>query len=501
MSLITIALATSLLGLQGQPAAPPLQVTRVRFMPAPGQAAAMKGGRFTGSNSSATNDFETLAEIKEAPKEGEWTELPVEGRPIFRFLKYEGTWNTGAAIAEVEFYAGSRKLTGNPFSTVPADGKEARLAFDGNVQTVYQGKEVNGQYVGFDLGPESQVAAPTVSVLSGVYSQPIKVRLTTLTPGAVIRYTRDQGTPSADWGEEYKGEITVDKGTVIVARAFRPDLAGSSTTFAAYRIGVPDPKTKAVTTFHIGNSLTDTVVPWMEPLAAAAGRQIRFHRFTIPGAPTDWLWEHPGSGFGDSRYEQAFFARAPIDHIFTQPFAGHGRSIENEADHSQRFYEAARRHSPDIQAWLYVQWPTAKLDDSWSKGEGAVKGLPGIKAPATTFAEAISNFMVYARTVRDRINASYKGKPVKIVPAGPALVELKRQIDAGKVPGMTDLFKDAFSDDLHLNSKGAYLVSLVHYASIFNESPEGKVGPLTSGLTPEQARILQRIAWEVVRRK
>jgi hypothetical protein len=72
-----------------------------------------------------------------------------------------------------------------------------------------------------------------------------------------------------------------------------------------------------IRTFHIGNSLTDTVNGWLAPAAESAGRKIDFHRFTIPGAPTDWLWAHPGSGFGDSNYEEAFEKLAPIDHLFT----------------------------------------------------------------------------------------------------------------------------------------------------------------------------------------
>src|ERR1017187_6122426 len=77
---------------------------------------------------------------------------------------------------------------------------------------------------------------------------------------------------------------------------------------------------RTVRTFHIGNSLTDTVDGWLKPVAESAGRTLDFHRFTIPGAPTDWLWNHPGGGFGDCRYPEAFFVVAPIDHIFTQPF-------------------------------------------------------------------------------------------------------------------------------------------------------------------------------------
>ncbi|CAN5709749.1 hypothetical protein BH11ARM2_BH11ARM2_34270 [soil metagenome] len=65
---------------------------------------------------------------------------------------------------------------------------------------------------------------------------------------------------------------------------------------------------------------------------------------------------------------------------------------------------------------------------------------------------------------------------------------------------MTVLFKDCFSDDLHLNAKGAYLVSLVHYACVHRESSEGRFGPLNRGPTPVQAKIFYAISWEAVKR-
>jgi hypothetical protein len=482
-------------------------VTRVRFFPAAGHAAAMKGGRFTGSVTGPTNDFQEFARIEDEPKERQWNEVLVKGTPEnFRFLKYEAPPNTGAAVAEIEFWAGDHKLTGVPFSTVPAENRSADLAFDGYNFTPFIAREVNFQYVGIDLGPAYQVAAPELSAPPGSYTKgPVKVRLYTPTPGATIRYTLDGSTPGPDRGlaADTAKYVVLEKSAILIAAAFRPDLARSVYTIAPYRIGsgaeTAAAARKTIKTFHIGNSLTDTVVPWMEPLAAAAGRSLEFHRFTIPGAPTDWLWEHPGSGFGDSRYAEAFLILAPVDHVFTQPFAGHNRSIENEADHSRRFYDAARKYSPNVQAWLYVQWPSKKLDDNWTRGTGAVAGLPGIK-PAATFEDAIPNFLRYAEAVRERIQQNgYAGSPVKIVPAGAALAELKRRMDAGKIPGMKDFFAECFSDDLHLSPKGAYLVSLVHYACIFRESPVGKVGPLQSGLTPEQARQFQEIAWEAAR--
>jgi hypothetical protein len=258
------------------------------------------------------------------------------------------------------------------------------------------------------------------------------------------------------------------------------------------------PAGKTVRTFHIGNSLTDTIDGWLKPVAESAGRALDFHRFTIPGAPTDWLWDHPGTGFGDSRYAEAFVALAPLDHLFTQPFAGHGRDVANEAEYSGRFYRLARKHSPNVRMWLYVQWPGKTFDDRWSQARGEDLA-PAKLRPAKTWEEGVANHVGYTELVRARMERENPGHPIRIVPGGPALARLKRAIEAGKVPGVTDFFQTHFSDDLHLSAPGRYLVALVHYACIFGESPEGKVGPLTSGLTPAQARIYQRIAWETVK--
>ncbi|MBC7807055.1 MAG: chitobiase/beta-hexosaminidase C-terminal domain-containing protein [Akkermansiaceae bacterium] len=474
-------------------------VTRIRFFPAPGQAAGMKGGRFTGSITSATNDFEELARIEKDVIEGQWNEVAVTGKPLYSFLKYEAEPNTGAAVAEIEFHSSDRKMTGTAFSTVPGDGKTPDAAFDGKTETTFAAKEVNQQYVGIDLGTAAQVAPVTLSERGGVRPAPFRLTLSTPTPGATIRYSWNGDAPREDSGTVYSGSVEIKESGILIAQAFAPGLTRSVPVVTAYRIGTPGKAAKTVTTFHIGNSLTDTVVPWMEPIAASAGEQLEFHRFTIPGAPTDWLWNHPGSGFGDNRVEQAFLIHAPITHIFTQPFAGHGRDIANEADYSRRFYDEARKYSPDIQAWLYVQWPDKSLSDSWSKGDGAIKGLAGV-APARKWEGAIPNFLRYAEAVQARIQKEgYAGKSVRIVPAGVALATLKTEIEAGKVPGMNDFFKECFSDDLHLSPKGAYLVSLVHYSCIYGKSPVDTVSALQSGLTPEQTRIFGRIAWDTVR--
>lgn len=296
---------------------------------------------------------------------------------------------------------------------------------------------------------------------------------------------------------KYEGPLKLEKNTLLIAAATKVGLADSPVVVAPYRIGMGAAEAGIVRTFHIGNSLTDTVDNWLKPVAESAGRQLDFHRFTIPGAPTDWLWEHPATGFGDNRFLEAFLVLAPIDHIFTQPFAGHGRAVDNEADFSGRFFAACREHSPDVQAWLYVQWPGPKMDDRWSMAKGDDL-LPKNLAPATDYTAAVQNHIAYTELVRDKIMETWRGEPILIVPAGMALAELKEQIAAGKVPGMTDFFAAIYADGIHLTPKGRLLVSNVFYGCIYRESPAGATGALNSGLTPEQLAIFQQIAWEAV---
>jgi hypothetical protein len=475
-------------------------LTHIRFYPRKGFAQRMLKGRFTGSNAGTTTDFQTIAEIKDLPLEGQWTKVRLDKPMLFRYLKFESPLGGWGNVAEVEFYSGDRKIPGDPFGTAGSKdhlNNDFSKALDGNVETFFDGVEPNNQYVGIDLGPQAQAAAPEFSPRPGAYSAPQEVTITSATPGAKIRVVRDSGTPSREWGGEYKAPIRVEKGAVLLAVAYTDELAASPAVIAPYRIGEAARDKKTVRTFHIGNSLTDTVVGWLQPVAESAGRTLNFHRFTIPGAPTDWLWNHPGGGFGDCRYPEAFFALAPIDHIFTQPFHGHDRSIPNEVEFSGKFFDLCRKHSPDVQAWLYVQWPGPQFQDRWSQGMGAAVDLKF--QPAMTWQEGAANHVAYTEAVAERLNKSYQGKPVRIVPGGTALAMLMTEIDAGRVPGMKDFFTETFVDGIHLTPKGRYLISLVHYACIYREPPEGKVSALATGLTADQAVIFQRIAWDAVK--
>jgi hypothetical protein len=101
-------------------------------------------------------------------------------------------------------------------------------------------------------------------------------------------------------------------------------------------------------------------------------------------------------------------------------------------------------------------------------------------------------------------SAKFPNSKVLIVPAGAAVVELKKRIEAGKVPDISSI-KEIYSDDIHLTPKGMYLVALVHFATLYGKNPAGMSahmkGPWDNVLVDlprETAAVFQEVAWNAV---
>jgi hypothetical protein len=94
--------------------------------------------------------------------------------------------------------------------------------------------------------------------------------------------------------------------------------------------------------------------------------------------------------------------------------------------------------------------------------------------------------------------------PVYIIPGHKMMAQLYDDIQAGIVPGITNI-NQFFSDNIHTNELGAYAISMIHYASIFNKSPVGLPHNLLPNApqgtlipSPALAEYLQKMIWKVV---
>ncbi len=286
-----------------QPKAPGPRCDRVRFYPVTGGEAALVGGKFAGSNVSRTEGFETLAEIEEAPESGTWSELRFRNSKVYRWLRFEGAPGTRGKIAELEFYAGDRKLSGPGAGYGPVirdAGRSWQARFDGNPRTFLEMDAADGGYVGIDLRDQATAhrpvfePAPASAAANGAPAEiidPLDVTIRSATPGASIRFTLDGTMPTAEHGMTYRGPIHLDATATIQAVALIEGQAASPSTAGTYLIkGSSQPGFR---TFHWGNSLTQTTSMFAS-YARTAGRATR---------PPSSLGPAPGrrnSGISDS---------------------------------------------------------------------------------------------------------------------------------------------------------------------------------------------------------
>ncbi len=472
---------------------------RVRFYPAPGYEKDMVGGRFCGSNVSSTEGYEVLAEIKTVPPAGEWSELSFDGKRPHRWARYEAPPGSFGHICKLEFYAGSRKLGGPGFGSIGAKpgGRDWPRVYDGNdkkFKFFMDSDTPDGQYVGIDTLDAATAVRPNMSPAPGAQSGPVRVVLKTPTPGAVIRYTLDGTLPSADGknGLEYKEAIEVKDLTTVVAVSFKEGFAPSNATNGTYLVG--SSVKPGLSTFHIGNSLTATTGRF--PMyAESAGYSHTYERYLQPGIWTYALWETDVLKTKEP-WEKNLAKVTKVDHFTVQP---RDPDVDHEAKYDILFFDLIRKKFPELQPWFYAEWTSRLRNRPWDKGTVPSRQMKTV--PALTWEESASAMLVYLEDLQTKVCETYKdGKRPRVLPSVLAAGWIKNWLDHGKIPGMgpKDFDRIMFFDGVHPGSEGAYLIDMTWFASFYRQSPQGRVLPVGTNLTAEQAAAFQQLAWDVV---
>jgi len=258
------------------------------------------------------------------------------------------------------------------------------------------------------------------------------------------------------------------------------------------------PLKEGLATFHIGNSLTNTTGKFAD-FARTAGIAHKYQSFTAGGALTWQLWDSLTKRQKEWDTRLAGYKR--IDHFTVQPRDFTKNSVDHEADYVIRFFEVIRKHSPEMQPWFYSEWVEK------GRGRPTDKGLIPSRQmkqtnPALTWEESMAAMLLYNEDLQAKVVETYKeGKRPRVLPSCLAMGWIKNMIDHDKLPGAAkdSFYPLLFSDGVHPNVKGGYLVDLTWYAAFYRESPEDKVLPTGTGLTPEQAKVMQKLAWDVVK--
>jgi hypothetical protein len=222
---------------------------------------------------------------------------------------------------------------------------------------------------------------------------------------------------------------------------------------------------------------------------------------------------------------------------------------EHSAYYAQRFYCAMVTANPEASVYLYETWSHLQAGDpdadygpreQWDW----VPRLEDDRNQWTHIADLAMTGRVGEPRLRRRLAALFGGTepgctprgPIFLVPVARVMVELANALEASPMPGpegslaMTDLFLNPYidwpadwpldyalsrsereeilarltlrrpgeePDDIHPSELGVWLTSVVHYATLYRETPVGLPGP--AGLPAETVTAIQELVWRVVR--
>ena len=124
---------------------------------------------------------------------------------------------------------------------------------------------------------------------------------------------------------------------------------------------------KFLRVYFVGNSVTDTInYGALAELAKSRGYQQVWGRHMIPGAPLQWIWQHPKDGFQEQpfgHYPNAL-AKHQWDVLSLQPFDRHLEGNDGDLTMAKNFIDLALPKSPDFRS---TSTPLAKA------GEGRLR--------------------------------------------------------------------------------------------------------------------------------
>lgn len=247
--------------------------------------------------------------------------------------------------------------------------------------------------------------------------------------------------------------------------------------------------------YHVGNSVTDTInYKGLSQLAQSRSHKYIFGRHMIPGAPLSWIWEHPADGFSEEPF--GYYPKAlpnyQWDVLTLQPFDRKLDGNDGDVVMAKNYINLALPKSPNLRIYVYSRWPrrdengSLDLDKKWMrKYTGGWDGTEETKD--------------YFETLTLALRKAYPKlqKQILMVPVGDVLYELNQRIKAGQVPGYTSITQ-VYSDGIHFNEVGSYIVGCTFYATLYKENPKGLTASPYKVNNPQLVGIIQDAVWKVV---
>ncbi|MCS7027573.1 MAG: T9SS type A sorting domain-containing protein [Bacteroidia bacterium] len=271
---------------------------------------------------------------------------------------------------------------------------------------------------------------------------------------------------------------------------------------------------------HCGHSLTDPLFnPWpgqynglvgsLNSVPAWMSWGLFVGRATLPGAWIKFHWDTTLAWCGMDPLVHCYEANMrPKDDIHLWDLLVITENMEGPLNLNAN---QSREHLTYFvnNSWQYGKGGTGAptlLWTNWGGLDGSPYFLSGYGVPEnpTTYSgwrQLLDSLELGWQAMQDYANANrISGCPyVYIIPGNRMMARFYDDIQANLVPGVSSP-SYIFTDGVHLNDYGAYMVCMIHYACIFNANPVGLSNSLLPSITvpPAFATYVQNMVWNVV---
>lgn len=148
----------------------------------------------------------------------------------------------------------------------------------------------------------------------------------------------------------------------------------------------------------------------------------------------------------------------------------------------------ARANNPDVRIFLYETWHYLDDQEGW---------LKRIDLDLERYWEG--------QILRKALSFDEKVQPIYVIPGGQVMARFVREVEAIGGIGPIQSRQDLFSDNIHFNDFGAYLMALTFYSVLYQRSPVGLPvevrkadGSYAAKPGKEAALLMQKVVWDVV---
>lgn len=280
-----------------------------------------------------------------------------------------------------------------------------------------------------------------------------------------------------------------------LVRCSRPKPLDDTAFNALYNAPAPR-QDKPLNIYHLGHSLVGKDMPVMLTQLAGAG-----HSFNSQLGWGSFLQEHwevdvPVKGFAEEnthiqhRDPHEAMASGDYDALILTEAVEIRDAIKYYTPHDylRNWAVAAWAKNPNIRVYLYETWHNLDDPKGW---------LTRIDRDLGLYWEG--------EILRRALAGNDVTQPIYVIPAGQVMAAFVRNVESRGGIGTIKDRHDLFSDNIHFNDLGAYLVALTHYAVLYQKSPVGLPYALqkadgTPAINPglEASRLMQATVWQVV---